>query len=127
MKKGVLICGFDDSGDRICLIKRNNTGYEDDLWSFPGGHIESRETWENAALREAREEINATLKNIRLKKRIKLGEWQHYYIIATIVNIDSIKNMECNKADDLRWFMINELPENISSHVKYLFKKNEFV
>jgi len=45
-----------DSKDKILLVKRGNRTYHG-WWCIPGGHAESRETPEQAAQREANEEI----------------------------------------------------------------------
>jgi dATP pyrophosphohydrolase len=45
--------------DSILLIKRSKTdAWMPDHWSFPGGHIEKKETPYKAAVRELKEETN---------------------------------------------------------------------
>ncbi|MDR1853561.1 MAG: NUDIX domain-containing protein [Azoarcus sp.] len=41
---------------RILLLRRANTGFFDDLWSLPGGHVEEGESARQAAARELQEE-----------------------------------------------------------------------
>ena len=43
--------------DKVLLLKRYNTGYEDGKYSLPGGHVEKGEEVTKAAIREAKEEI----------------------------------------------------------------------
>ncbi|WP_092220324.1 NUDIX domain-containing protein [Desulforhopalus singaporensis] len=49
-------------GDSIVLIKRKNPPYG---WALPGGFVDYGESYENAALREAREETGLEVKNLR--------------------------------------------------------------
>lgn len=34
-------------------------------WEFPGGHVESGETWQQTAIRETKEEVQAQLKDLK--------------------------------------------------------------
>ena len=50
-------------GVEILLIKHKNGGH----WAFPKGHVENKETEEETALREIREETGLTLTDYRLR------------------------------------------------------------
>ncbi|MGB2762695.1 MAG: NUDIX domain-containing protein [Minisyncoccales bacterium] len=47
--------------DKILLSRRYNTGYFDNHYSFPAGHLDGEETLKQAMIREAREEIGIVL------------------------------------------------------------------
>ena len=49
------------------LHLRKNTGFNDDLYCVPGGHVEDKETYKDCAVREAKEETNTTVKKQDLK------------------------------------------------------------
>ena len=44
-------------GNKVLLLRRFNTGYEDGNYCFPGGHVEKGEPIYKAMIREAKEEI----------------------------------------------------------------------
>lgn len=46
-----------ERGGALLLLLRANTGFFDDLYSLPGGHVEPGESVMRAAVREAREEL----------------------------------------------------------------------
>ena len=68
--------------DKILLMKRKNTGYEDGKYALPGGHVEANEEIRNAMIREAKEEIgiHLDLQDIQLYKVMnrKVSENQEY-------------------------------------------------
>ena len=46
---------------RILLLQRKNTGFDDGKWSLPAGHVEEGESALTAAIREAEEEIGIVI------------------------------------------------------------------
>ena len=52
-------------GDSAVLIKRKNPPFQGQ-YALPGGFVEEDETVEDACIREAKEETNLDLKNLRL-------------------------------------------------------------
>ena len=43
------------------MLLRQNTGYLDNYWSFPAGHVETGESATEGMIREAREELGIIL------------------------------------------------------------------
>ena len=114
---------FLKEGDKILLLRRYNTGYEDGKYSVVAGHIDGNESVAEAMIREAKEEADITitkedLQTIHVMHRKKIrGEYIDYFFFCNNWT-GEIKNAEPNKCDDLRWFNINNLPENMVDYIK---------
>jgi 8-oxo-dGTP diphosphatase len=64
---------------KVALIERHRSGLH--YFTFPGGHIETGETPEQAALREVKEELGlqVSLKQLLFRYGWQ-GSWQYYYL-----------------------------------------------
>ncbi|MDD5026354.1 MAG: NUDIX domain-containing protein [Candidatus Peribacteraceae bacterium] len=109
-------------GNKILLLRRYQTGYEDGQYSLVAGHIDGDETARNAMMREAREEAGIDL----LPENLKLVHVMHrktnperigFFFAATKWN-GNIQNKEPEKCDDLHWFEITELPKNTIPYIQ---------
>ena len=109
--------------DKILLLRRYNTGYEDGNYSVVAGHIDGNESVANAMIREAKEEANIIiskedLETVHVMHRKKIrGEYIDYFFFCNKWN-GEIKNVEPHKCDDLRWFNINKLPDNMVEYIR---------
>lgn len=109
--------------NKILLLRRFNTGYEDGNYSVCAGHIEDDELFYNAMIREAKEEIGIiisqdNLKPIQVMHRRSDEERIDYFFTASNWE-GEIKNMEPNKCDELEWFEFDNLPNNIIPYIKH--------
>lgn len=108
---------------KILLLRRYNTGYEDGRYSVVAGHIDGNETVAEAMIREAKEEADILiaredLKTVHVMHRKKVrGEYIDYFFFCNKWS-GNIRNSEPHKCDDLRWFDINNLPDNMVDYVK---------
>ena len=115
--------------DKILLLRRFNTGFMDGKFSVVAGHVESGETYFEAMQREAREEAGIAiadddLKTIQVMHRKSDTERIDYFFVAEKW-IGEIKNMEPDKCDELSWFSLNNLPDNMIPYVQYALEKYE--
>jgi 8-oxo-dGTP pyrophosphatase MutT (NUDIX family) len=109
-------------GDKILMLRRFNTGYEDGNYSLVAGHVEENEPSIDALRREALEEAGIIIKprdikfvhlmhrksdNLRVDLFFEVSKWQ-----------GEVTNKEPNKCDDLSWFSINDLPINTIPYVR---------
>ncbi len=110
--------------NKILLSKRYCTGFEDGKYSLVAGHIEGNETIKQAMIREAIEEANIVLDINKLKivqvmhRKTECEERIDYFLFVDQWN-GELKNNEPLKCDDLNWFFLEQLPENMVEYIRY--------
>ena len=109
-------------GDEILLLRRANTGYRDGEYSVPAGHLDGDETVIAAAWREAREEIGVRIGADELvfssvMHRHEGDERVDFFLLVKAWEGEPF-NAEPEKCDDLRWFPLARLPENVVPYVR---------
>lgn len=112
---------------KILLSRRFQTGYEDGNYGLPAGHGEDRETAREGIAREAKEEIGIDIAVDDLEFQLVQHRWcaepgqEHarvgFYCTAKKWAGEPT-NMEPGKCDDLQWFPLDALPQNIVPHVR---------
>jgi 8-oxo-dGTP pyrophosphatase MutT (NUDIX family) len=112
--------------NKVLLLRRFNTGYEDGKYSMIAGHVDKGENFTQCIIREAEEEAGIKLESGDLKFVHAMcrdsgagenNERMDMFFVAE--NFDGeIKNKEPQKCDDLSWFDINNLPENTIPYIK---------
>jgi len=121
--------------NKILLLRRFNTGFEDGNYSVPAGHLDGNETVRMAAVREALEETG-----VRIDKHdIDFATIMHRKSDDTLlpssgtdagtgervdffVRINDWQgepfNAEPEKCDELRWYDLDALPESTIPYVR---------
>lgn len=108
--------------NKILLLKRQNTGYEDAKYSLVSGHIDGNETIKQAMIREAKEEAGIIIH----EEDIEIATFLHrkteperldFFLKCNKWN-GEITNAEPDKCSELTWYDINRLPNNIIPCVK---------
>ena len=85
------------------LIARRLHGEQKDLWEFPGGKYEERETGEEAIRREIEEEFDA---KIEVRKLLCTVEHQYdsfYLIMDCYICAFKTENIHQNEHSAIRW------------------------
>lgn len=120
----------------ILLARRFNTGYADGMYQMPSGHVELDEYPSEAAIREAKEEVGVIIdpkdvefvhSSFRINRDDSAGDYVDFFFRASAWKGEPF-NAEPEKCDDVRWFPINGLPENVIPVVREiigLILKNE--
>lgn len=108
--------------NKIFLVRRKNTGWEDEKYCVPGGHLDPNEKVSNAVKREAKEETGIEIDSKDLKLIHIMHRRANFDYIDFFFVVDKWtgepKNVEEDKADDAGWFDLDKLPKNILDHQK---------
>ncbi len=108
--------------NKVLLLRRRNTGYEDGKYGLPSGHLEDNESITNALKREVKEEIgiDINIDDLRLAhamhRREKDIRVDFFFTCKKYKGTPS--NTEPEKCDDLNWFPVDKLPTNTVSYVR---------
>lgn len=103
--------------EEILLLRRFNTGWMDGKYDVPAGHIEGNEPITQAMIREAKEEAGITLTKDDLEPATAMhrksdSEYVDFYFVARHWEGAPIIG-EPDKCDEVKWFPLNNLPENL--------------
>ena len=90
----------------ILLVKRENNPAKGE-WAFPGGHVEGRETFLQAAKREIKEEIDLTLESNQL---IKVEDSKEHCLFAYFDD-DNQTAKAMTDAAEVKWYALNDIPD----------------
>ncbi len=115
---------------KILLLRRANTGFEDGNYGLPAGHMDGGETAREGGAREIREEIGLTIKPEDLEvvhvmhRKATQDERIDFFMTAKSYK-GEIKNMEPEKCDDMSWFPLDALPPNIIDYIRVAIKNTQ--
>lgn len=113
--------------EKILLSRRYNTGYFDGYYSFPAGHLDGGETLKQAMVRETKEETGIVLDPAGLElihimnRRIPDNERIDFFFTTKKWQGEP-KILEPDKCNDLSWFRLGNLPENIIPYIKQVIE-----
>ncbi|MGZ4033091.1 MAG: NUDIX hydrolase [Tumebacillaceae bacterium] len=108
--------------NQLLMLRRFNTGYEDGKYSVVAGHLDGDEEVKTAAMREAREEAGIELdpeavEVVGVMHRKSNDERVDFFVAARAWK-GEIENLEPGKCDDLRWFDLDNLPDNTIPYIR---------
>jgi 8-oxo-dGTP pyrophosphatase MutT (NUDIX family) len=117
-----------DKQDRLLMMKRS----DNQSWGLPGGSVEPGEVVEDAARRETFEETNLEVDEIsffgvfsglELFYKYPNGD-EVYNILIVYLSRDWRGEIKLNdEHTEWRWFVANEIPENVSPPLKPVIEK----
>ncbi|NQV90049.1 NUDIX domain-containing protein [Candidatus Uhrbacteria bacterium] len=111
---------------QVLLLKRQNTGYKDNEFGLPAGHVDGEEELTQAMIREAREEVGLNLQS----ENLELGHVMHrhcgdhecvdfFFLCQRWEGTPT--NCEVEKCSELTWFPLEALPESTIDYYKQAF------
>lgn len=112
--------------DQVLLLKRQNTGHNDNQYGLPAGKIDRGETASQAAIREAYEECGAIIDpdDLHLITVMQIGaphpeadERIDFFFQLTRWT-GELTNREPHKCQALSWFPLNDLPDTTIPFIK---------
>ena len=103
--------------NKVLMIKRKNTGYMDGMYALVGGHVEINESFKDAMIREAKEEIGISLNKEDMDYVCAIHTGSNSEYINLFIKADNyegkIINTEPDKCEEIVWIDIDNLPENV--------------
>ena len=109
---------FEQAG-KYAFVLRSNTGWRDGFYALPSGKVEKSESFTQAAIREAKEEVGVTIKAKDLHAvltchRMEDGnDW-----VDTLFVVDTwqgeLVNNEPHMHSELTWFALDAMPVNVT-------------
>lgn len=111
----------DTNKKEILLMLRQNTGYLDNRYDLPGGHVEPNEDIFGAMIREAKEELGIIIKRedmkiIHIYHQYKKDKLKFVFQVKKYTNL--IRNAEPEKCQELKWVEIQNLPHDTIPIIK---------
>lgn len=111
-KVGIGIMIFKDGK---ILFGRRKGSHGAGEYSFPGGHLEYMESFEDCARREIAEECGIEVKNLRFQSLANVTKYnpKHYVHIGFLADWESgePKVLEPEKCESWNWYGLDELPQ----------------
>jgi len=131
---GVCVVYFCHDGQDNFVMNKRGENCRDEIgkWDVGGGALELGEKYEDRIKQEIKEEFCANVLDyeflgFRDMHRIHQGVKTHWLAIDFKVLIDKekVKNGEPHKFDDLKWFTLDNIPndEELHSSMPLFFKK----
>ena len=109
--------------DHLILLGKRLGRHGHGSWSFPGGHLEFGESWEECAKRETLEEAGITIHNLRFGAVTNdIFDDKHYvtiYIIADYLS-GEVRIMEPEKCECWEWYSWTKFPTPLFLPLKNL-------
>ena len=118
---------LNDKNELLMLLRAKDSKVEPGTWMIPGGKVEFNEVMETTLQREAKEEIGVDIevgKLICAVNHILPEEGQHWVAPTFKCRIKEgePKVVEHHKHDELKWFPLDKMPENLSRATKIVME-----
>lgn len=106
--------------EKIFLLRRAHTGWNDGKWILPSGHVEKDESVKTAAVREVQEEAGVHVREedlVFLHTHYVHDVYTNFYFKTAVWEGEpSLNEPECSS--EVGWFRKDALPEDTVRHVR---------
>ncbi|HTH93352.1 MAG TPA: NUDIX domain-containing protein [Candidatus Paceibacterota bacterium] len=114
-----------EKDDKLLIMRRCNTGYEDGKYQIPAGHAEEGELPSEALIREAKEEAGIDIAHDDFElahvsyrpKHDETGDRVDFFFRVKSWQ-GEVTNTEPEKCDEFKWVDPNDLPQNMTFHIR---------
>ncbi len=109
--------------NKILLSRRFNTGWMDGMYSLIAGHLDGNESVHDAMIREAYEEAVIIVKKkdlipaTVLHRKSADAEYIDFFFVVKNWEGEIVIG-EPNKCDEMSWYPLDNLPENLLLYIK---------
>lgn len=118
------VCVLIRKQGKVLCILREHTGFNDGKYAVPSGHVESNETFKQAACREVLEEVGLHVRSENLVYKltvhrradqdIRIDVW-----FEALAWTGEPKNGEPNKHARIEWLDLDKLPESFVDYMVF--------
>jgi 8-oxo-dGTP diphosphatase len=125
MQKFPFVAALFIENNKVLLLLRQNTGVFDGFYALPGGRVDEGESLRAAMIREIYEEVGVKVKE-EDAQFIHLLSFKNEFGNESAAICFLIKkwqgeliNKEPERHGEIKWFPIDDLPENISPRTRH--------
>ncbi len=108
--------------DKILLLRRFNTGWQDGKYTLLAGHVDGNDSIAATMAREAKEEAGISInpEDLRVVHTMhQIGDKEYIDFYLTTERWEGEPTiLESDKCDDMQWFSLDDLPEELLPNVK---------
>ena len=120
------------SENEYLFHKRVGTGFFDNYFSVPGGHIDGFESPVDCAIRESQEELGISIRhedlhfvNVIYRIKVPENEVRIDFCYAVTKWQGEIKSNEPDKHSDAKWYPFSKLPQPFVPYIEQAIKDIE--
>lgn len=128
---GLTVRGLAKKNKKILMVKRHpKSKTKPNNWEFPGGKVESNESFDQALIREFKEETNLNIKINSFNEAVQ-EEFPHIKTVTIIMNVDILSGSVqiSDEHVDWKWVATDNLNNlndlKMSEWVKNIILKNQ--
>lgn len=115
--------------DRQLLLGRRIMKQQENVWQFPGGHLEQGESVIECAAREVLQETALTVKSLRhlgfTDKPFAMAGHQYIsLLVSCIYDSGELQTLEPDKCEGWQWFDYRRLPSPLFSPIEIFLSQH---